>query len=724
MAGTVGTKSALFFQRQAGGMFSITDEAQTQGAKWFVDSNATEGANVDGAGQNPNAACLTLEYCITEFAQPGDTIFVLPGHNEDSDAVLFDADVVGLRIIGIGDGTRRPRFDFNNAASTIDIGANSVMLKNLTFLASAPSVLIGVDIEANVTDTIIENCEWLDAETAGDEFVVGVDLKGGNHQTVIHDNILRTEVAAGASTTAINIAAASNRVRITKNIINGNYSTGGIVDAAAGDAYYIAHNDIKVGDGLPGISLQATSTGSIRHNLIESTGLAVDAMIVAADCAWYDNKGVDVDGTQCQIIGQGAEEKPSHGAQGAGLNFYVDSVNGGVGNTGTSWSDAFDDLEEAIGACTHDQGDVIHLAPFHNETVGGAAAIDVVIRGVTIVSHGEGWMAPTFNFDTNTDTFQVDAAGCVIDGVHFIGAVADLATALNLTGNADTAHIRNCEFLDTGAGTEMLVAIRVGVNADRVIIEDNRFYTTAGGDATDAILFTGAADRPIIRRNIFVGDWESAVVDGSAGTQVDLTIDDNRMNTADGTTGLVINLANASTGSVTNNRGFAGLSAIDPIAAEGCLVAGNEVTQNVGVTATGALGIEVVRASSTIAQTGVLPKFTIAGGRVLVTAIIGEVDTANIGANGSNLSLEHNPTAGQTQTLCAVVAHASDVIGTFYGITGDPAVAMFKVGSVMQTGLILGPGVIDERCSGNNTGQIQWTLYFKAIDVGATVVVA
>ncbi len=724
MAGTVGTKSALFFQRQAGGMFSIVDEGQTQGAKWFCDSNAVEGADADGHGQNPNAACLTIEYIITNFAQDNDTIFVLPGHVEGGDAVIFDADVDGLRIIGIGDGEQRPRINFDNAASTVDVGGHSVTLKNLTFAASAPSVLIGVDIEANVTDTTIENCEWIDAVTAGDEFVVQLDLKGGNSNFVLKDSILRTEVAAGAATTAVNIAAAANRVRITGNIINGNYSIGGIVEAAAGDAWYIAHNDIKVGDGLPGITLQATATGSIRHNLIESTGLAVDAMIVAAACAWYDNKGVDVDGTQCSIIGIGAEEKPSHGAQGAGLNFYVDSVNGGVGNTGTSWSDAFDDLEEAIGACTHDQGDVIHLAPFHSETVGGAAAIDVVIRGVTIVSHGEGWMAPTFNFDTNTDTFQVDAAGCVIDGVHFIGAVADLATALNLTGNADTAHIRNCEFLDTGAGTEMLVAIRVGVNADRVIIEDNRFYTTAGGDATDAILFTGAADRPIIRRNIFVGDWESAVIDGSAGTQVDLTIDDNRLNTADGTTGLVINLANASTGSVTNNRGYAGLSAIGPIAAEGCLVAGNEVTQNVGVTATGALGTEVVRASSTIAQTGVLPKFTIAGGRVLVTAIIGRVDTANIGAGANAMSLEYTPTTGTVQVMCATFDINADVIGTIYGITGDPAVALAAVGLVMSSPQVMEAGVINERCAASVTGQIQWTLYFKAIDVGATVVVA
>ncbi len=310
MAGTVGTKSALFFQRQAGGMFSITDEGQTQGAKWFCDSNATEGADADGHGQNPNAACLTVQYVITNFAQANDTIFVLPGHREAGDAVLFDADVVGLKIIGLGVGNQRPRFDFDNAASTIDVGANAVTLKNLMFRAGADSVLIGIDIEANVIDTVIEDCEFLEASTAGDEFVVMVSLTDGNNCTDIHRNIMRTEVAAGAATHAVNMLAACDYVRIYDNIMYGNWSTAAIGDTAAGAACYIAHNTIKVADGLPGITLQATATGHIAYNLIESTGLAPDLMIVAAACALNENYGVTIDGDNGILIGPAIDATP------------------------------------------------------------------------------------------------------------------------------------------------------------------------------------------------------------------------------------------------------------------------------------------------------------------------------------------------------------------------------------------------------------------------------
>ena len=93
----------------------------------------------------------------------------------------------GLTIIGLGTGTRRPRFDFDHANASIDITANDVTLENITLLPSVTAVLIGIDVNAGVTDTVIRNCESLPGEDGAgvDEFALTVDIKAGCTRTLI-----------------------------------------------------------------------------------------------------------------------------------------------------------------------------------------------------------------------------------------------------------------------------------------------------------------------------------------------------------------------------------------------------------------------------------------------------------------------------------------------------------------------------------------------------------
>ncbi|HJV15623.1 MAG TPA: hypothetical protein VJ625_17185 [Propionibacteriaceae bacterium] len=141
-------------------------------------------------------------------------------------------------------------------------------------------------------------------------------------------------------------------------------------------------------------------------------------------------------------------------------------------------------------------------------------------------------------------------------------------------------------------------------------------------------------------------------------------------------------------------------------------------------------GIKVSRATATLPQTTTSTLFTISTGRVLVTAIVGEVTTV-IQTQADNTKLTFDPTAaGATQDLCAVLDITADAVGTMYSITGTPATALqdalnfLPSNKVLAQPLILKPGSILLDCAASNTGSVKWDLWYVPLDDGASVVAA
>lgn len=285
---------------------SLSNGLWTQSfTQYYVDSSDASASDAN-PGTDPDDPLATIDGAFGKTLVPGDIVWVLPGHVESLAAAQIDMDLPGVFVIGIGSGDSLPQVHFDNAAASVDIGANNITISGIRFLPSVTDVLIGVDIEAGVTGTIIQNCEFMLGEDGAgvDEFVLSIDVKAGCHSTVIVGNQFYTHAAAAGATDAIKLTGASNQCRITDNIIDGTYSTAGITnDTAAALNLHVADNTIKVADGEPGIELFATATGRIIHNVIASTGLNVDVMIVAADCEWSENYGVDTDGETGQLIG-------------------------------------------------------------------------------------------------------------------------------------------------------------------------------------------------------------------------------------------------------------------------------------------------------------------------------------------------------------------------------------------------------------------------------------
>lgn len=144
----------------------------------------------------------------------------------------------------------------------------------------------------------------------------------------------------------------------------------------------------------------------------------------------------------------------------------------------------------------------------------------------------------------------------------------------------------------------------------------------------------------------------------------------------------------------------------------------------------GGVGFRVDRATENLPQSTDTALFTITGGRVLLTAIIGEVTTV-IETQANNTKLKINTTAaGADQDLCAVLDITGDAVGEMYTISGTVGDAMrsdllIGLNSLLGAGgLILSEGDIELDCAASNTGQVQWSLWYLPLDEGAVIATA
>ena len=172
----------------------------------------------------------------------------------------------------------------------------------------------------------------------------------------------------------------------------------------------------------------------------------------------------------------------------------------------------YDDIDEAISACTADAGDVVYVMPGHAETVTAAGGIAFDIAGITVVGLGNGDDRPTITFATNaTASTTVTATDCALKGSwifkcnvasqnHMFDITADdftidglqdgainidfqegtqtglsFVTADTADGDSDYLKIRGCRFYAPTAGN-YAAAIQLGKDFTGVRIEDCDIY--------------------------------------------------------------------------------------------------------------------------------------------------------------------------------------------------------------------------------------------------------
>ncbi len=214
-------------------------------------------------------------------------------------------------------------------------------------------------------------------------------------------------------------------------------------------------------------------------------------------------------------------------------------------------------LDYAIGLATADKGDMIFVMPNHSESsdTTNAELFDLDKAGISAIGLGEGDTRPTFTLEEAGVTVVMGAAGCRISNMRFIGNITDLVACLEIEAAATGCRVDGNYFADSGTALDMLIAISVEADADRLIIENNHFEITTGGEATSVMAFAGGSDGAIIRGNICHGDWKSATgaIDLSGAASLNITVVDNIIVNNDSSVGICIDFHASTTGYCIDN---------------------------------------------------------------------------------------------------------------------------------------------------------------------------
>jgi len=141
----------------------------------------------------------------------------------------------------------------------------------------------------------------------------------------------------------------------------------------------------------------------------------------------------------------------------------------------------------------------------------------------------------------------------------------------------------------------------------------------------------------------------------------------------------------------------------------------------------GILGPRVDRPLALLPQTGAHALYTVAGGRIALIQLIGEVTTV-IHSQTTNAKLIANPTTGSSVDMCIVLDIDADEVGCLYGITGLQSDALIGINAGVLPGqvrsVILPIGTLDFHCAASSTGAVKWSAFWVPIDVGAVLTAA
>ncbi len=268
----------------------------TTGSIFYVDSVGGQAANT---GQASDEAVTTLTLAIALCtAGKGDIIYLMPKHNENIGNAQIDIDKDGITIIGLGHGAQRPRFDFDNANSSINIKAKDVVMRNITFLPSVTDVLIAIDIETLQTGTLLDGLEALVGEDGAgvDDFASFIELKVGCDQTIIRNCRVRQHASGAGYISCVLLNGASDDIVIEDCDfkILGAGAEAPIYGTTTLSTNVVIARCVLTSDAEPGIKFVSSTTGTIEFVHIFSDVTNIDDSIEATGMANFENYWVEL----------------------------------------------------------------------------------------------------------------------------------------------------------------------------------------------------------------------------------------------------------------------------------------------------------------------------------------------------------------------------------------------------------------------------------------------
>lgn len=152
------------------------------------------------------------------------------------------------------------------------------------------------------------------------------------------------------------------------------------------------------------------------------------------------------------------------------------------------------------------------------------------------------------------------------------------------------------------------------------------------------------------------------------------------------------------------------------------LIAGNQIRRI-------AFGIKVDRTTSSLPATTDLTLFTVTGGRIVLTGLVGEVTTV-IQAQANAVKIKSVPTTGTAGDISGTLDINAFEVGALVSLNGtalstalsgaNASAALFN----RAPGLVIPIGSIKLNTAATNTGAMKWSLTYIPFDDGASVAAA
>lgn len=283
----------------------------------FVDSNDGN-SGADGSSLRPFDS---IESAFNKSGLSyGDTIVAMPGHAETvSAAGGITADVAGVRVIGLGEGAKRPTITFSDTAATIAVSSASITFEGIIvvpsvdsvvspFVVSAADVTIGTPdrpVEVRDASASVEFVRGILTTAAADNFkshlvykgftagnacVNAIRLVGVDNAEIYVDfyGVASTAVVEFETTACTNVHVTgrfyvSGTTDFSKNVVDTVTGSTWSVDAfdatadeqfAGGDAAPVAQVDVSAVATAVGTNVNSTTTDSINGKIGTDTEMA------------------------------------------------------------------------------------------------------------------------------------------------------------------------------------------------------------------------------------------------------------------------------------------------------------------------------------------------------------------------------------------------------------------------------------------------------------------
>lgn len=275
------SKTALFSRKQVGGVFHIEDQSITTGSRFFVHHS---GASTN-PGTNPDKPINTIDAAIalcTDSA--GDIIYVMPGHAETVTSAIT-MDVIGVSIIGLGEGGLRPVITGNGTIDAITITAASCRVENIEFAVPGTDAQTA-DINIAAAGVVVKNTKHHGSTTAKNKVDI-ITITAAGHDTVIDGAVIYNDTVECVG--GIVLEGAAKRVTIKNCVVHDSigFTDGSISDEATALQLTISNcvfSNAKAdtvcmefGNNTTGVCLNTFCNGrhsTIASNITTGTGMA------------------------------------------------------------------------------------------------------------------------------------------------------------------------------------------------------------------------------------------------------------------------------------------------------------------------------------------------------------------------------------------------------------------------------------------------------------------